>query len=59
MFPNMSAPSKLPDRVASRQWSAQTFTEGLRQVSKDVKSEIDELSAGDDVLRARLEDIYG
>lgn len=53
----MSAPSKLPDKVASRQWSAQTFTEGLRQVSKDVKSEIDELSAGDDVLRARLEDI--
>lgn len=57
VFPIMSAPSKLPERVASRQWSAQTFTEGLKQVSKEVKTEIEDLSAGDDVLRTRLEDI--
>ena len=55
----MSAPSKLPERVPSRQWSAQTFTEGLRQVSKEVKAECEDLNAGDDVLRSRLEDIWG
>ena len=59
VFPTMSAPSKLPERVPSRQWSAQTFKEGLRQVSKEVKAEREDLNAGDDVLRSRLEDIWG